>query len=212
MTDSEARAERRIEVGAVVLLALAALATAWASYQAARWRSEQAQAQARATAIRVESTRASDLANGQSEVDVATFIQWVDARARNEVALADFYESRFRDEFATAFEAWIATDPFETPDAPLTPFAMPDYQLAARDEAEQLEMEAEADAADAREDIQRADNYVLSVVLFAAALFFAGISTKLTMAQLRVVILGLGWLIYLGAVVWIVTFPVTVTV
>ena len=212
MTDTTTSQERRLEVFAVVLLALAALSTAWASYQSARWRSEQAQAQTRATASRVESTRASDLANGQTEVDVATFIQWVDARAHNEVELAGFYETRFRDEFVPAFEAWIATDPFANPDAQLTPFALPDYQLAAAEESEQLETKAEAASADAREDIQRADNYVLSVVLFAAALFFAGISTKLATAKGRAAILGLGWVVYLGAVIWIATFPVSVEV
>ena len=34
--------------------------------------------------------------------------------------------------------------------------------------------------------IQRASNYVLGVVLFASALFFAGMSTKLTTPRLRI--------------------------
>jgi hypothetical protein len=33
-----------VEIGATVLLALAAVATAWSSYQAARWNGEQAKA------------------------------------------------------------------------------------------------------------------------------------------------------------------------
>ncbi len=35
----------------------------------------------RGTAARVESTRASDLANSQAQIDVAVFIQWADAYA-----------------------------------------------------------------------------------------------------------------------------------
>jgi hypothetical protein len=59
---------------------------------------------------------------------------------------------------------------------------MPQYRLAATAEAERLDQEAEVLAAQVRRDIQRASNYVLGVVLFAVALFFAGMSTKLTTA------------------------------
>ena len=63
------------------------------------------------------------------------------------------------------------------------------------------------------EDIQRADNYVLAVVLFAACLFFAGISTKLRTPTGQAAILALGCaLLFFGTVVWIATFPVSVTV
>ena len=43
-TADDTRSERRLELVSTVLLALAAVATAWASYQAARWHGEQAQA------------------------------------------------------------------------------------------------------------------------------------------------------------------------
>jgi hypothetical protein len=49
---------------------------------------------------------------------VATFTQWVDAYARNETQLADFYRQRFRPEFKPAVEAWIATRPLQNPQAP----------------------------------------------------------------------------------------------
>jgi hypothetical protein len=45
--------ERRLEIVATLLLALAAVATAWSSYQAARWQGEQARSFARANATRV---------------------------------------------------------------------------------------------------------------------------------------------------------------
>ena len=86
---------------------------------------------------------------------------------------------RFRDEFRPAYDAWIATEPFTNAEAPPTPFAMDEYQVAARDEAEQLDAAAEASAAEVRLDIQRSSNYVLTVVLYAVVLFFAGMSTRL---------------------------------
>ena len=57
---------------------------------------------------------------------------------------------------------------------------MPEYRLAAEAEAARLDKRAEVLAAQVRRNIQRASNYVLGVVLFAVALFFAGMSTKLT--------------------------------
>ncbi len=92
-----------IDTIAAVLLALAAVATAWSSYQASRWTGEQAKAFASASAARVESTRASSLANAQTAVDVGVFTQWVDAELRGEDELAEFYELRFRAEFQPAF-------------------------------------------------------------------------------------------------------------
>jgi hypothetical protein len=204
--------DERLEVVATVLLSLATVATAWSGYQASRWNGEQAKAFSRASAARIESTKAANLASAQTQVDVATFTQWVNAFALEQTELADFYFARFRKEFEPAVQAWVATRPRRNPDAPLTPFAMPEYRLAAQAESERLEAEAEQLSAAARENVQRATNYVLGVVLFASVLFFAGISTKLGTPLLRRVLLGLGFAIFLGAVLWLATFPVSLSI
>lgn len=201
-----------IDVAATVLLALATVATAWSGYQASRWNGEQATAFSSANASRIESTRASGLADAQTQIDVATFTQWVDAFAREEAELAGFYRRRFRAEFAPAVDAWVATRPLRNAGAPLTPFAMPEYRLEARAEAERLEAAAETSAARARANVQRATNYVLAVVLFAATLFFAGMSSKLPARRLRVALLAIGVVVFAGTLVWIVTSPISVSV
>ena len=162
----------RVELAATILLSVAAVATAWSSYQATRWNGEQAKASSRTNAIRIDAARAQGLAEAQTQVDVATFTSWVDAYARDETELADFYFERFRAEFKPAVEAWIARRPLRNPDAPLTPFAMPQYRLEATAEAERLDEEAAASAALVQRNIQRSSNYVLAVVLFAVSLFF----------------------------------------
>jgi hypothetical protein len=201
-----------VEVGATLLLALAAVATAWSSYQATRWNGEQAKTASRVNKTRVEAARASDLANAQTEVDIATFLQWVDAYAQDETELATFYRERFRKEFKPAFNAWVATKPLKTPGAPPTPFAMPEYSPAAKTEARRLDVQAEALAAEVRRDIQRSSNYVLAVVLFAVSLFFAGMSTKLEAPGLRKGMLVVASVAFLGTVAWIATFPVSVSI
>jgi len=206
------RFAHRFELAATLLLAVAAVATAWAAYQSARWHGEQARAQSASIAARVESTRAANVANRQGQVDVALFTQWVDAYAREEDELAAFYRKRFRPEFVPAFDAWIATRPRKNPDAPLSPFAMPEYKLAATTMADQLEAKAAAASVKAGTDIQRADNYSLAVVLFAASLFFAGVSTRLHDRTPRTIVLGLGYTMFLASAIWIATFPVSLSV
>jgi len=202
----------RVAVIATVLLALATVATAWSGYQASRWNGEASKATARGNAARIESTRQSDLANAQAQVDVAVFTQWVDAYAKQEAELRDFYFKRFRAEFKPALVAWIATKPRTNPNAPLTPFAMPQYTSAAKADADRLETEADAWAAKARTYVQRSTNYVLGVVLFASALFFAGMSTKLPARRLRVAMLAIGIVVFVASLAWIASSPVSVSV
>ena len=161
----------RTEVVATVLLSLAAVATAWSGYQATRWNGEQTKASSRTNAIRIDAARAQGLAEARKEVDVATFIQWVDAYAQGQTELTSFYFRRFRPEFKPAFTAWLATRPLTNRNAPLTPFVMPQYTLAAEEEAAQLDADAEVSSATVRRNIQRASNYVLGVVLFSVSLF-----------------------------------------
>jgi hypothetical protein len=200
------------ELVATVLIVLAALATSWSSYQATRWNGEQAAAAGRTNAIRIEASRAQGLAEAQTQVDVATFIAWADADQRGDRALARFYIDRFRDEFLVAFDAWLATDPLTDTDAPPTPFAMDEYQLDSRTQAEELDAEAEASAAEVRLNIQRSSNYVLTVVLYAVVLFFAGMSTRVSTQRLRRVLTLAGCVVLLGAIAWIATFPVSLAV
>jgi hypothetical protein len=202
----------RFEVASTVLLALAAVATAWCSYQATRWNGEQVKASSRTNALRIEAARAQGRAQAVTQVDVATFTEWVDAYAHRETRLADFYFRRFRSEFKPAVTAWLATKPLRNPKAPLTPFAMPQYRLAATAEADRLDAESEASAAIVRRYIQRASNYVLGVVLFAVALFFAGMSAKLAGRAVRLATLALGWAPFAGTVAWIATSPVSISV
>jgi hypothetical protein len=212
VTPERSRAEERLDILGAVLLALATVATAWSGYQASRWNGEQAKAAGRTNGIRIEAARAQGLAQAQTQVDVATFSSWADAYAHKDTLLADFYFRRFRKEFKPAVQAWIATRPLRNPDAPLTPFVMPEYKLQAREDENRLDAEAQVSAAAVQLDIQRSTNYVLAVVLFAAALFFAGMSAKLPAPRIRRALLALGLITFVGTVAWLATFPVSVSV
>jgi hypothetical protein len=202
------RSEWRLDLLATLLLALATFGTAWAAYESRQWTGQQSQGYSRATANRIAVNRESALANRQVQIDVATFLQWVDARANGNTRLAGFYRARFRDEFAPAFAAWLATRPLTNPNAPATPFAMPQYRLAANTEADRLEAAAGVDSNRAKDANERANDYMLAVVLFASALFFAGISTKLESSGQRTAVLVLGCVLFLGTLVYLATLPI----
>jgi hypothetical protein len=200
------------ELLVTVLLVVAALGTSWSSYQATRWNGEQAAAAGKTNAIRIEAARTDGLSRAQTQVDVATFIAWAEADRRGDDKVAHFFVERFRDEFRPAYNAWMATKPLTNADAPETPFVMDEYDVAARDMAKKLDAAAEKSAAQVRLDIQRSSNYVLTVVLYAVVLFFAGMSTRLQNKRLRWVMTLTGLAVLIADLIWIATMPVSLAV
>jgi hypothetical protein len=205
-------APRRHEAIAALLLALAAVTTAWCSLQATHWHGEQARSAARSNALRIQVVSAQGLADSQQQVDIATFIQWVNAYNAGDAKLADFYRRRFRPEFEPAFAAWLATKPLKTAGAPPTPFAMKEYVLQARQDAARLDATSAAAASRAGRCIQRAESYVLAVVLLSLTLFFAATGSRFGSTRVRTVMVGIAGLLFLGTVIWIATLPKGISV
>jgi small-conductance mechanosensitive channel len=200
-----------LDLLSTVLLGLAAIATAWATFQAAHWRSEQGLAGNRSTAARVQANRVAAVANRRVQIDALVFTHWVDAYAHRDHELTAFYFRRFRPEFRPAVAAWVKTNPLTTAGAPLTPFVMPQYRSAASADADALEAKGARLSARAQAEVQRADRYTLCVVLFATALFFAGISTRIQSVGSRIAVVAMGWTLFLAAFAWMLTFPASLT-
>jgi hypothetical protein len=208
MAGRDAR-EHRLEILGTILLTVAALATAWTTFQAGRWRGEQAAATRKTEAARIESSEAHTRAGQLTQIDIAMFIQWANGNLGRDRKQATFYRRRFRKEFRPAFDAWIATRPFTNPAAPTSPFVMPQYRLAATERATELAALATVRSAESADANQNANDYLLALVLFASSLFFAGIATKVRTLGQQEALLGVGWLIFVATLVWIATRPVT---
>jgi hypothetical protein len=205
-TQETRRRDRRVELIAAIMLSIATVVTAWSAYQATRWSGDQAEDYTSASATRTESVRASTEANRQILIDVATFLNWLDAEQSGDHALADDIHARMRKEFLPAFDAWLATAPAGSiPDG--TPFEHPEYQLAAEAESKRLENKAAALFEDGNESNQVSDDFVLAAVLFASVLFFSGLAGTFDSlrAQLFLLILG-GVMLVIGTVI-VVTLP-----
>ena len=121
------RRERFVEILEACVLALVAIATAWSGYQAARWDGRQAELYGESGTIRVRAAQLLTLGGQERLLDVATFNTWIEAHIEGRKGVAALYERRFSPEFKTAFDAWIALEPFSNADAPPGPSFMPEY-------------------------------------------------------------------------------------
>jgi hypothetical protein len=175
----------------VLLLSVAGVATSWNGYQATLWGGVQTKSYGRASALRVESARADGAAEQLRAIDVAVFIEWVQAYLQNDTRLMQFYEERFRDEFEPAFRAWLEQNPLDNHDAAPSPFHLPEYRLAKAQEALDLSERAERAFQQGEEASHRSDEYVLNAVILATVLFFAGISKIFKVHAMQYALLGL---------------------
>lgn len=215
----------RVELVATMVLAIAAIATAWSGFQSSKWSGEQTIHFSEASAARTESTRASTSAGQLAQIDVGMFSAWLaalDSDLRSgeieivagepyvpdQNTLSGFLFTRFRGEFSLAVEAWLETGPLGNSSAPTSPFVMPDYTLDSAAQADALLIQAEQKVADARRANQNSDNYVLTGVLFALVLFFAGISAKLQRARNRSIMMATAILGLASGIVTVLLLPI----
>jgi hypothetical protein len=201
--------EKRFEIVATVLLALTALATAWSGYQASLWDGIQSSNYTQASALRTQGSLKHTEANQFRLGDLSVFENFIDATLDGDTQLADFYRQRFRDEFEPAYEAWSALDPLTNPDAPPSPLAMPEYQLADDQEARDLTARAEAKFNEGEDANSFSDTYTAATLFFAAALFFAAISERFSYQRARASVLGFAVVGLIAGTTVMLTQPVT---
>jgi hypothetical protein len=195
------------DVISAVVLSAAALATAYASYQAELWDGEQAALYTEANGYRVAASEASLHAGQVAGADLMVFGAWLSARAANEVELEAFYLRRFRPEFTGVFNAWVATDPGVNPAAPPTPFAMQDYEAARRREVADLEEHARNAFAAGEDANEKGDAFVLVTVILANALFFGGINQIAKGKRTRRILLAISLLFCIAGIVRLALLP-----
>ncbi len=192
----------------LLLLSLATVGTAWCSYQAAVWGGVSQRTMNR-SAVAGRNAVAAELQSYQMKLaDVLLFTEYVNARAASNQALAEFYADRFRDEAKTAFNAWLATQPFDNPNAPAHPFGTNLYQPRLLVEADTAEAESLRLWEQAGDAGRTSRGYVLVTVLLASALFCGGTASKFDQLWIRRSVVALGLFAFLFAVARLVLLPV----
>ena len=201
------RFDRWVEFLGALVLSAATVATAWCAYQAALWSGDESRSYFEASAAQVDAAQMEDRGLQRAGFHISLFVEYIAALSQDNQVLADFLYKRFPPELKTATDAWLAEDPFTNPDAPDSPFKMPEYRLQEEVAAEEMEQLAVEKFAEAGRADEHADNYVLLTVIFAMALFFSGISGKFQWRVIDAVVLALGAIVLLGGLVLLAQMP-----
>ena len=199
---------RWIEFLSAAILALAVLATAWCGYQAARWGGIQAVSFIEALAAQQNSIKQANQAVLMQSLHVDLFVEWASAVSQDNQQLENFLFERFPPELNRATEAWLILEPETNPNAPPSPFAMPEYTLEQSEESEKLFIVADEMFEQASRANQTSDNYILLTVIFASVLFFGGVSGKFQSRIIDLAMLILAYVLFTVGVVVMLRYPV----
>ncbi len=201
--------EHPIEVISAVSLAMAALLTSWSAYHAAIWDGVESAQFTRAEALRTQSAQLATRAGQLQGFDIFLVGQWLNAYADGNQRLRTFYQARFRPEFKPAFEAWLATRPLLNPDAPASPFVMPQYRLAMTDQAGAAERQAAQAFARGEEAKRHSNAFIQITVVLASAMFFGGIAQVFKMRRVQLALAAVSVLTCLWALVRVISLPIS---
>ncbi|MEM7094998.1 MAG: hypothetical protein AAF567_18500 [Actinomycetota bacterium] len=204
----------RLELAAAVLLGLATVAIAWAAYQANLWGGLQDKALTESANLTTQAIGSYNEAASLISFDQSLFVEIVLQFTRDQASAdaadpadtmdvsetIDFLLANMTEEGQAAVNEWFENDlalPF-TDEYYDTFYAAGDELFAQSDERFESGSESNTNG----------DRYVLVSTFLAAVLFFAGISTVLSEPRIRTGFLGLGALMLLGSVIYLLTLPI----
>lgn len=185
--------ERIIEVLAVLLLGIATVGTAWCGYQSSQWNGTQGDLARESSDQRVEASRLFGLATQRIAYDASVVAQYAQAVQAGNDKLAQFYrKSLVRPLFLPYLDKWQAevaaggTPPSLFEDPAYLDSQFKDYNVAVQ-KSEELTQESQRAS-------EVSNEYVITTILLAVALFFAGVTSsfKYRPARVLLVILAVG--------------------
>ena len=113
------RRQRILDSWTAIILAIAAVATTWASFQASQWANAQSDAQSLSAIQRSDANRAASEAASQSVVDSQMWIAWVEATAAKQKLRAGFLRDRFSPALDLVQKQWLGTVPVDAEGRPI---------------------------------------------------------------------------------------------
>jgi hypothetical protein len=189
-----------VAIAEAIVLAIVAIATAWSGYQAAKWDALSAEQYALTGRASLHSQEKLMMSGQYRLYDVLAFNGWMFAHTRNDKALMDFYERRFRPEYRAAFQDWINLHPFNNPQAPAGPGLMPSFHDHYQQEAAEFSEEAKAYFEKAVASRETGDQYVKVTVLLATVLLLTALSQRFKQFSPRAAVVCIAFvLLFIGA-------------
>lgn len=183
------RADKLIELIAVLLLGLTTMGTAWCAYQATQWSGQSADLGRQAAQQSVENARLFGLATQTIAYDSMTVAQYAQAVSDGNTRLRAFYRaSVIRPDFLPTLNRWEAQ--VRAGQAPVPLGQDPEYlatQLAPYEESVAVSAETSRQSQEAG---ATASAYVSVTILLAVSLFFAGVVSSFRYQAARALLLA----------------------
>ncbi|MCX6423417.1 MAG: hypothetical protein NTV96_02330 [Actinobacteria bacterium] len=198
---------RVVQIAEAVLLAAVTVMAAWSGFAAAAYGTESRVAFAASSTADTDADAKAIEANEVQNFDESAFYAWLQAKSMGDPAAMSFEEQRCEANLETAFQAWLGANPETNLEAPSTPFDMAEYKRPLLDDSNKLRAEADTYDSDGVVAGNLSDQYIRLTVLLAGVLFLVGIGSTFTMVSLRYGLIGLGLLILILAIVYMVNLP-----
>lgn len=190
------RRQRILETTTTVLLSIAAIGTAWATFQTTQWTSKENDELAASSVARSKAIQATSDAARTEQLDTTIWLQWLAAFRAGDTAHARFLRARFRPGLLRAHLLWVAKA-VVAPDGKVisaptgTPFTEQQYVIPDASRADALSAEAERQLAASQHASSMSTKYVIAALLLALVLFFAGMATKFRNPKLQAILVAL---------------------
>jgi hypothetical protein len=187
------RRQRLLDSWTAIILAVAAIVTAWGAFQASQWSGAQSDAERISATARADAGREATAATEATIIDTQMWLSWLDAVTAKQSAKAAFLEERFSPPLAEVQQQWLAGVTVDANGTPVvvpagTPLTLPAYVVPAqvRSDVDAARAEAQLEYADVAAGIST--RYVVMSVIFAMVFFFAGVALKFSSPKLQVVL------------------------
>jgi hypothetical protein len=179
--------ERLIEIVAVLLLGIATVGTAWCGYQSSQWNGAQTDLARESSDQRVEASRLFGLATQKVAYDANIVAQYAQAVVQGDDNLAQFYRKNLvRPPFLPLLDQWQAE--ITAGGTPTSLFQDQAYLDAQFSEYQKAVDQAEALSQQSQQASETSDEYVITTILLAIALFFAGVTSSFRYQPARVLL------------------------
>jgi hypothetical protein len=195
MSNETPRGDRLLEIIAVLLLGITTVGTASCGYQAAQWNGAQQDLAREASDQQVEGARLFGLATQKLAYDTNFLAQYAQAAEQGDDKLTAFYRTTLvRPDFLPVLDQWETQ--LRAGQTPTNLFQDTEYLDAQLAEYRQAVDRAAASTVASQQASQTADAYVVTTILLAVALFFAGVTSSFRYrpARAMLILLALGTL------------------
>jgi len=212
LEDPWERRQRILDSWTTIILAIAAVATAWASFQASQWSGAQSDAQSASAIARAEAGRSATAATEATIIDSQMWLSWLGAVDQKQSAKAAFLERRFSDPLARAQEVWLSGVTVDGNGTPTsvpagTPLNLRVYVVPAQVQSDHQAAVAETQLAYAGTAASTSTRFVVLALLFALVLFFASVAIKVSGPKNQVALILIALVLLLFASIRMVTLP-----